>query len=215
MTVGAVVRAGHRAGEASGPNLVRDLGFDRVVGAVSGVEVGFDPVFVHPARHDVDDAAHGVRAVQYRSGAAHYLDPVGQHRLVGVGDRMPHQPHVLGMAVDQHQQSRRGGSADAAQRHLPGSPARNTVSHDTASRDEQPRDLFGQRRKQRRPESLGDLLPPDDGDGHRQMPDVGFMPGPRDYDLSDGVGLSAAQAVGGLGPQGAYGEDAARQQQYE
>ena len=119
------------------------------------------------------------------------------------------------MAVDQHQQARRGGSADAAQRHLPGGPARNAVSHDAASRDEQPRDLLGQRRKQRRSESLGDLLPSDDGDGHRQMPDVGFMPGSRDNDLSDRVGLSAAQAVGGFGPQGAYGEDAARQQQYK
>ena len=213
MAVGAVVRAGHRTGETSGPNLVRDLGFQRVVGAVTGMEVGFDPVFVYLARHDIDDAAHGVRAVQHRSGAAHDLDPVGQHRLIGVGDRMPHQPHVLGMPVDQHQQPRRGASADAAQRHLPGGPARNAVSHDAASRDEQSRNPLGQRRQQRRPESLGDLLPSDDGDGHRQVPDVGFMPGSRDHDLSDRVGFRIAQAVGSLRPQGAYRDDAARQQQ--
>ena len=189
MPVGAVVRAGYRTRKTSCPNLIRNLGFERIVGAVTGMEVGFHPVLVHAARHDIDDAAHGVRAVQHRSGAAHDLDPVGQHRLVGVGDRMPHQPHVLGMSVDQHQQSRRGTSADAAQRHLSGGSARNAVSHDAASRDEQSRNLLGQRRQQRRPESLGDLLPPDDGNGHRQVSDVGFMPGSGDHDLPDRVGF--------------------------
>lgn len=177
------------------------------------MEIGFHPVLVHPARHDIDDATHGVRAVQHRSGAAHDFDPVGQHRLVGIGNGMPHQPHVLGMAVDQHQQTRCGTSADTAQRHLPGSPARNAVPHDAASRNEQSRNLLGQRRQQRRLESLDDLLPSDDGNGHRQMPDVGFMPGSRDHDLPDRVGFPVTQAVGGLGPQGAHGDDTAQQQQ--
>ena len=213
MPVGAVVRASHRTRKTSCPNLIRNLGFERIVGPVTGMEVGFHPVLVHPARHDIDDTTHGVRAVQHRSGAAHDLDPVGQHRRAGIGDRMPHQPHVLGMAVDQHQQTRCGTSADTAQRHLPGSPARNAVPHDAASRNEQSRNLLGQRRQQRRLESLGDLLPSDDGNGHRQMPEVGFMPGSGDHDLPDRVGFPVTQAVGGLGPQGAHGDDTAQQQQ--
>ena len=157
-----------------------------------------------------------VRAVEYRGGAAHDLDPVGQHRLVGVGDGMAHQPHVLGMPVDEHQQSRRGASrrsaADAAQGHLPRRAARNAVAHQAASGDEQPRDLLGQRRQQRRLETLLDFLPVDDGNGHRKMPDVGFMPGSRDHHLADRIDFFLAQAVGVLGTYGAHGGNAAEQQ---
>ena len=119
VSVGAIVRSGDRTGETPVFQLVRGFGLQRVVGAVTGVDIGFHAVFDHFSRHDVDHAAHGVRTVQHRSGAAHHFDPVGQHRLVGIGNGMPHQPHVLGMAVDQHQQTRCGTSADTAQRHLP------------------------------------------------------------------------------------------------
>ena len=103
VAVGAVVGAGDRAGETARLHPVGGFGLKRVVGAVAGVEVGSDAVLPHLARDDVDDAAHRVGAVEHRGGAAHDLHPLGQHRLVGVGDRVPHQPHVLGVAVDQHE----------------------------------------------------------------------------------------------------------------
>ena len=123
MSVGAIIGPRHRTGETPVFQLVRGFGLQRVVGAVTGVNIGFHAVLDHFSRHDIDYAAHGVRTVQHRSGAAHDFDPVGQHRLIGIGNGMPHQPHVLGMAVDQHQQTRCGTSADTAQRHLSGRAA--------------------------------------------------------------------------------------------
>ena len=70
VAVGAVVGAGDDAREASLADTVRQLGLQRVVGAVGGLQVGADALLALLARDDVDDAAHGVGTVEYRGGAA-------------------------------------------------------------------------------------------------------------------------------------------------
>ena len=206
MAVRAVVRSCQRAAEAARLHAVRQLGLQRVVRTVARMQIGFHAVFGHLAGDDVDDAAHRVRAVEHRRRPPDHLDPFGQHRLIGVGDRMPHQPHVLRVAVDEHQQAGRRTSglaavADAAQGHLPGGPRRHAVAHHAASGGEQPRNPRCERGQQRRL-AVG-LDPPaaDDRDGHRQMPDVRLGPRAGDDHFADRVGRLPAQAVGRTRPE--------------
>ena len=218
VAVGAVVGERRHAGEAAGLHAVRRFGLERVVGAVACADRGSYAVFAHLARYDVDDAAHGVRTVEHRGGAAHHFDAVGQHRLIGVGDRVPHQPHVLRMTVDQDQQSRGRiagfvAVADAAQGHLPGGSGRDAVAHQSASRDEEPRHLFGKRRQQRGLSPAFDLRAPDHGNRHRQMAQVGFAARARNHHLADGVHLVPVQRVAGLRMEGAQRCHAADQKQ--
>ena len=59
-----------RAAEPSAAHAVDGFCLHRAVRACAYVDVGFYTVFVHPAGDDVDDAAHGVRAVEHRGRSA-------------------------------------------------------------------------------------------------------------------------------------------------
>ena len=203
VAVGAVVGAGDDAREASLADTVRQLGLQRVVGAVGGLQVGADALLALLARDDVDDAAHGVGTVEYRGGAAYDFDALGQHRLVGVGDRMSHEPHILRMAVDEYQQARGRQprlrcAADAAQRHAARRSGRDSVAHDPARGGEEPRHLFGEYGQQRLPAAAFDRGAVDHRDGHRKEADVGFVARARDDDLLDRVDGALPHAVGQL-----------------
>ena len=106
VSVGAVVGEGGRAAEASLAHAVDPLGLHRAVGACTQVDVRPYPVLVHLAGDDVDDAAHGVGAVEHGGRPAQHFDALGQHRLVGVGDGVAEEAHVLRMPVDEHQHLR-------------------------------------------------------------------------------------------------------------
>ena len=185
VAVRAVVRAGHDAREAAFADAVGQFGLQGVPGAVAHVETGSHALLALPAGDDVDHPAHGVRAVEHRRWAAHHLDPLGEHRLVGVGDRMAEQPHVLRMPVDQHEHLGRRPSADAAQADASGRAVRDAVAHHAASRDEQPRNLLREQRKYRRLLPADDLVAPHDRHRHRQVADVRGVARPRHHHRVD------------------------------
>ena len=202
MAVAAVVRSRGDARKASRLHAVRSLGVQGIERAVTDVHIGVHGILPHLARHDVDDAAHRIRSVKHRGGAAHHLYPFGQHRLIGVGYGMPHETHVLRMAVDEHQHARRGRAlravAYAAHGHGPRRSRRDAVPHHASARHEQSRDLFRQRRQERGAFAVVDPLAVDYGYGHRQMPDVGLVAGARDYDFAYGMDFFVCEGVGFL-----------------
>ena len=185
VAVRAVVRAGHDAREAAFADAVGCFGLQGVPRAVAHVQVGFHAFLALPAGDDVDHPAHGVRAVEHRRRSAHHLDPLGEHRLVGVGDRMAEQPHVLRMPVDQHEHLGRRPSADAAQADASGRAVRDAVTHHAASRDEQPRNLFREQRKHRCLLPADDFVAVHDRHRHRQVADVRGVARPRHHHRVD------------------------------
>ena len=107
------------------------------------------------------------------------------------------------MAVDKHQQPRRGDAGlgrapDASEGHLPGGTARNAIAHHAPGGGEQPGHLFGQQRQQRGFAAAFDPLAPDYRDGHGQMPRVGPVAGAGDYDPLDRLRRADGEAVGRL-----------------
>ena len=90
MPVGTVVRAGDNTAETPFPDAVGNFRLQCVVGAVADLCMGLNPVFLHLAGYDIDNAAHSVRAIQHRGRAAKHFHPVGQHGLIGIGNGMSH-----------------------------------------------------------------------------------------------------------------------------
>ena len=204
VAVGTVVGAGDDARETPLADAVREFGLQRVVGAVGGLQVSVHPFLALFARDDVDDASHRVGAVEHRSGTAQHLDALGQHRLVGVGDGVSHESHILRMAVDKHQQARGRQArlrcaADAAQRHAARRTRRDAVAHDTPRGGEKSRYLFCEDWQQRLPAAAFDLGTADHRDGHRQVADIGCVARARYDYLLDGVGGTLPHAVGPFG----------------
>ena len=90
MPVGTVVRAGDNAAETPFPNAVGNFRLQCIVGAVADLRMGLNPVFLHLAGYDIDNATHGVGTIQHRGRAAKHFHPVGQHGLIGIGNGMSH-----------------------------------------------------------------------------------------------------------------------------
>ncbi len=197
MTVRAVVRTADHRRESPGTHAVRELGFERVVGAVTGMQIGVHAVGMHLARDDIHNASHGVGAVKHRGGAPQHLDPIGQHRLVGVGYRVAEDTRILRMTVDKHHHAG-AAAAQTAQRYASGSTARDTVTHYAARRSEQSGHLLGQHGQQRGLHRPLDRSAPHDRDGHGQMPYVGAVARTGHYDLPDLVYTPQGQCVGRL-----------------
>ena len=170
VSVAAVVRAGDDAAEAFALQAVGHLGLQGVVGTVGGLYVGLRPLFLHLPGDDVDDAAHGVRAVEHRRRAAEHLHALGQHRLVRIRDGVTEESHVLRVPVDEHQHLR------AARQSADAQPSRRTGGHAVAQHaaagDEQSRHLLRQRGQERGLVSVGQLCPSHNADGHGQVADV-------------------------------------------
>ena len=178
VAVGAAVRAGDDAAQAAAAHAVGGLGLERAVGAAAEVGVGAHAVVPHATGDEVDHAAHGSRTVKHRSRAAQHLDALHHHRLVGVGDGVAHQAHVLRMAVDEHEHTRRGQSvlcwpADAAHRYLPGAAARDAVAHQAALGREKAWHQRIEHGQYGRFVALFELTPPHGGEGHGQVAHVG------------------------------------------
>ena len=112
VAVGAVVRSTDHGGNAALVYSIGSLGLDRVVRPVACMEGGMDAL-LGLASNDIDHSAHGIRAVQHRGGATQDLHPLRHKGLVGVGDRMPHQPHILRVTIDQHHQLPRAAAQTA------------------------------------------------------------------------------------------------------
>lgn len=184
VPVGAVVRAADHRREPSLADAVRRFRLQCVIGAVADVGISLHALLAHPAGDDVHHAAHRVRTVEHRCRAAQHFDPFGHQRLVGIGDRVSHQPHVLRVPVDEHHQPPRA-SAQPAQGDASRGAVRHAVAHDPACGGEQPRNLLGQGRQQRRLQALFDLLPADHRHGHRQVADVRRIARPRHDDRVD------------------------------
>ena len=77
MPVGTVVRAGDNTAETPFPDAVGNFRLQCVVGAVADLRMGLNPVFLHLAGYDIDNAAHSVRAIQHRGRTAKHFHPVG------------------------------------------------------------------------------------------------------------------------------------------
>ena len=105
MPVRAVVRAADDARKTPFADAVRQFGFQRVVGTVPCVQVGANPILVHFAGHNIYYATHGIRTVEYGCRATQYLHPVGQERLVGIGNRMSEDAGILWMPINKHHQA--------------------------------------------------------------------------------------------------------------
>ena len=101
MPVGTVIGTGYHARKPSLADTVGQFRFQDIIRTVTRMQMGVYPVFLHLPRHDVDHAAHSVRAVQHRSGAPQHFHPFGQERLVGIGYRMTENAGILRMAVNQ------------------------------------------------------------------------------------------------------------------
>ena len=150
VSVGTVVRAGHHAAETPFPHAVGDFRLQGVVGTVSYLRIGFHPVLLHLAGDDVDNPAHCIGPIEDGGGTAQHFHPFGHHALVGVGDGMPHQAHVLRVSVYQHQQAGRRSSgcvysgAYPAQAHASCGSRGYAVAHDAAACGEKSGHLLGQ-----------------------------------------------------------------------
>ena len=174
VSVCAVIRC---AGDAGEPALAHPVGgfcLERVIGTVAQVHIRPHTLRLHFPRDDVDDTAHGVRTIEHGSRPAQHFHAFGQRRLVGIRDGMPHEAHVLRVAVDEyHYPSATSGQspqADAA-----GSPAGHAVAHDAARGDEESRHLFRQHGQQGGIVGLFYLFASDDGHGGGGAADVGFV----------------------------------------
>ena len=184
VAVGPVVGAADDAREAARADAVGQFALQGVVGAVADHPFGSYPLVAHPAGDDVDYAAHGVRSVEHRCRAAQHLHAVGHQRLVGVGDGVSHQTHVLRMTVDEDHQPARTAAQTT---HGDGSCCtfRHAVAHDPARGDEQARGLLRDDGQQRGLQTLLDLGPVDDRDRHGQQPDVEGVPGSGNHHFVD------------------------------
>mgnify|MGYP000402929326 CR=1 FL=1 len=56
-------------------------------------------------QHNIYYATHGIRTVEYGCRATQYLHPVGQERLVGIGNRMSEDAGILWMPINKHHQA--------------------------------------------------------------------------------------------------------------
>ena len=195
VAVRSVIRSAHHAREASLPHPVGGFCLQSVVRAIPCGHVCFHAVILHLAGHDVDHAAHCVRAIQHGSWPPQNFHPFCQERLVSVSDGMPEQPHVLGMPVDKHHQPT-GTAAHASQGNATGRPVGSAEPHDAPLCGEQPRHLFRQHRYQRRLVRLLDGLPVDDRNSQGQMPDVCFIPGAGHHHLVHRIIPSHMRGVG-------------------
>ena len=184
VAVGAVVRAADETRKLALPDAVGHLALQGVERAVSQVDVGLHPLLVHAAGDDVDDTAHGIRAIEHRGRSAQYLHPLGHERLVGIGDGVSEDAGILRVAVDEHHQPARA-AAQSAQRDVPGSAARYAVTHDTPRGHEESGYLLGDYRQHRGLHALLDFFAVDDRDGEGQMPHVGFVAGTGHHHLVD------------------------------
>ncbi len=190
VAVGAVVRSTDHGGNATLVYSVGRLGLDRVVRPVACVKGRMDAL-LGLARNDIDHTAHGIRAVQHRGGTTQDLHPLRHESLVGVGDRVPHQPHILRVAVDKHHQLPRA-AAQTAQGDSTRPAARHAVTHHTTGGSEKTRDLLRKQRKQRGLVALLDSRTGDNTHSFREMTDVRTAACARNDHLGNGV------RIGGL-----------------
>ena len=204
VSVGTVVRAGHHAAETPFPHAVGDFRLQGIVGTVSYLRIGFHPVLLHLAGDDVDNPAHCIGPIEDGGGTAQHFHPFGHHALVGVGDGMPHQAHVLRMSVYQHQQAGRRSSgcvysgAYTAQAHASCGSRGYAVAHDAAACGEKSGHLLGQCRQDGGLVGLFQLPAAHYGDGHWQVADVCFISCPGHYDFIKLVAFQP-EAVGRCG----------------
>ena len=146
MPVGTVIGTGYHARKPSLADTVGQFRFQGIIRTVPRMQMGVYSVFLHLPRHDVDYAAHGVRAVQHRSGAPQHFHPFGQERLVGIGYRMTENAGILWMAVNQDHQPGRS-SAQSAQGDASRCPVGHAITHHPTRGDEESGNLLGQHRQ--------------------------------------------------------------------
>jgi len=111
------------------------------------MQVSASPILVHFAGHDIYYTTHGIRTVEYRCRTTQYLHPVGQKRLVGIGNRVPENAGILWVPINKNHQAGIA-AAQSAQGDTACRSVRDTVAHHAARSGEQPRNLFREHREQ-------------------------------------------------------------------
>ena len=106
MVVGADILCGHGTAELATTQLVRSLG---LYGAIAAHANGCvcrctTATYGTASGHDIDDATHGVGAIEHAGGTAQHLHTFGHHRLIAVAERMAIDALVLWMPIDEHHQ---------------------------------------------------------------------------------------------------------------
>ena len=159
------------------------------VAATLQVDVGAHAILLHLSRHDVHHAAHGIAAIDGRGRTADHLYAVGQHGLIGVGQRMTVETGILWQSVDEHEQV--GRAADASHLDSTGRSGAQSVAEDAACGDEESRHLLAQCGQHRRLISGREPRAADDGHVEGQVADVGLIACARDHHVAEAhrVGL--------------------------
>ena len=182
VSVCPVIRTTHHRRETAFPHTVCQLRFQSVVRAITGTQIRLHSILTHLPRDYVNHTSHGIRAVKHGSRATEHLHPVGQQRLVRVGNRMPENTGILGMSVNQHHQLRRT-AAQSPQRNSPGCSVRHPIAHHTPRSDKQPRHLLCKHRQKRRLKPLLNLFPVNHRNSLRQMAHVSLASRTGNYKL--------------------------------
>ena len=200
MVVCPAVLRRHGTAEASLPHLVRGFGLHRAVAARPHVELGAHAIVVHPSRHDVHHAAHGIRAIEHRGGAADHLYAVGHHGLIGIADGMVEDVGILWMAIDEHQHAR--AAREATQVERAAATATDAIAHDATAVDEQARHLLRQCGQDALLMVLSQLLTRDHGHVHGQTAHCGGMTRPRHHHFLQCQRIGLCTGIRHCAPQG-------------
>ena len=102
MTVRPIIGNAYHTGKPSFPDAVGHFTLKGIVRTISYVGLCPYTVLLHLACNDIDDTSHRIRTIKHRSRSTEHFHPFGHHTLMRIADGMPHNTHVLRMAVYQH-----------------------------------------------------------------------------------------------------------------
>ena len=102
MVVTPTILGSHGARESARTSLIVGIGLQSSITSSSQTKSRAHTIFMHTACHNIDDATHGIRAVEQRGRATKHLDTFGHHGLITVGDGMTIDALILRMSIDEH-----------------------------------------------------------------------------------------------------------------
>jgi len=106
VPVRTIIGTAHNTREPSFPDTIGNLRLQRVIRTVPRVSMCPDSILLHLPGNNINHSPHRVRTVQHGCRSPQHFYTFRQQRLVSIGDRVSHQPHVLRMSVNQHEHPR-------------------------------------------------------------------------------------------------------------
>ena len=195
----AVGADGGCQGEAPVLVEVGDVAAEGAEGSAHQLDIQFIAIFGRLAGDDVDRSAHRVGSVQDGGGAARYFHTGCMSGQVFVGDGVTVDGLELRMAVDQDGDTA-VRCAETTQGDGTGRTVGDTVSRDSAGRDEQTRDLIHQGRHHGILVTGCDRLSSHDTDRSGDLVPECRDARPGDHGAAEGIGRRDTPGGGGFIP---------------